>query len=80
MKNNKKLRRTIRRIAKKNEISFEDAATQLAEENKIEIPTTAADFIGEQVIYNGEKGILVQDEGGKITFETVCMPCKKSPF
>jgi hypothetical protein len=53
-----------------NEISFEDAATQLAEEDKIDVPTTAADFIGEQVVYNGEKGTLVQDEGGKITFET----------
>ena len=52
------------------EISFEEAATELADENKIETPTTSADFVGQEVIYNGERGTITQDEGGKITFET----------
>lgn len=53
-----------------NEISFEEAATELADEDKIETPTTSADFVGQEVIYNGERGTITQDEGGKITFET----------
>lgn len=52
------------------EISFEEAATELASEDKIETPTTSADFVGQEVIYNGERGTITQDEGGKITFET----------
>ena len=52
------------------EISFEEAATELADEDKIETPTTSADFVGQEVIYNGERGTITQDEGGKITFET----------
>ena len=53
-----------------NEISFEEAATELADEDKIETPTNSADFVGQEVIYNGERGTITQDEGGKITFET----------
>jgi len=42
------------------------------EEPKVDISkvTTLEDLVDEKVDYNGERGILRQDEGGKLTFET----------
>ena len=57
------LKEAIKKIKpKKQEILINKEATKT-------IQKEAKDFIGKEVEYNGKKGVIIQDEGGKLTFE-----------